>query len=117
MPDEKKDRLLYGVLLILLSALFTSTGQLLWKLGTAHLALLLAGFALYGCGALAMIGAFRFGEISVLHPMLSVSYVLSLVLGALVLREAVTAHKVLGIALVVLGMVFLGASAARRKKA
>jgi undecaprenyl phosphate-alpha-L-ara4N flippase subunit ArnE len=116
MPDEKKENLAMGIPLILISALFTSAGQLLWKLGTVHFALILVGFVLYGCGALAMIGAFRFGEISVLHPMLSVSYVLSLVLGALVLHEAVTAHKIAGIALVIVGMVFLGLSSASRKK-
>ena len=95
--------------MILLAALLTCLGQLTWKLAAEgdSLLLLLLGFALYGCGALLMILAMRFGELSVLHPMMSAGYVLSVVLGALVLGEAVTLRKVLGIAVIILGLICL----------
>lgn len=95
--------------MILLAALLTCLGQLTWKLAAEgdSLLLLLPGFALYGCGALLMILAMRFGELSVLHPMLSVGYVLSVALGSLVLHEEVTASKTLGIGVIILGLVFL----------
>lgn len=115
--QAKNKNLIFGILLILLSALFTSSGQLMWKLGTVHIFLILIGFVLYGIGALLMIGAFRFGEISVLHPMLSVSYILSLVLGAIVLKETITIHKIIGIVLIIIGMIFLGLSTIKRRKA
>ena len=97
-----------GIALMLLAALLTCLGQLCWKLGGGgELLWLLPGFALYGCGALLMIVAMRFGELSVLHPMMSAGYVLSVVLGALALGEAVTLRKVLGIAVIILGLICL----------
>ena len=102
-----KDRLSVGIALMLTSALLTCTGQLCWKLSALREPLLLAGFGLYGLGALLMMAAMRFGELSVLHPMLGAGYVLSVLLGALVLEEAVTPNKLLGIAAIAAGLVCL----------
>ena len=106
----KKTRL--GIALMLLSALLTCCGQLCWKLsaGGGPGLYLLAGFALYGCGALLMMAAMRFGELSVLHPMLSAGYALSVLLGALVLGEPVSAGKLLGIGVIAAGLVCISAS-------
>lgn len=103
-------RLLKGVVLMLCSSLMTCTGQLMWKLAGAGAKplLLIAGFVLYGMGAVCMIIALRFGELSVLHPMLSFGFIVSIFLGASVLGEAVTPAKGAGVALIILGMVFLG---------
>lgn len=107
---EKKNRLPLGIALMLTSALLTCVGQLCWKLSEDSLLLLLAGFALYGCGALLMMAAMRFGELSVLHPMLSAGYALSIILGAVVLEEKITANKLLGIAVITAGLVCLSTS-------
>lgn len=112
----KNQNLMVGILLIVASALCTTFGQLCWKLGTKSILFLIVGFALYGLGALLMIYAFRFGEVSVLHPMLSISYVLSLLLGALLLNESVTPRKIGGILCVICGTIFLGLSASKRKR-
>lgn len=112
----KNQNLTAGILLIVASALCTTFGQLCWKLGTKSILFLLVGFALYGLGALLMIYAFRFGEVSVLHPMLSISYVLSLLLGTLLLNESVTPRKIGGILCVICGTIFLGLSAAKGKR-
>ena len=98
-----------GIGMILLAALLTCLGQLAWRLAAEadSLLLLLPGFALYGGGALLMILAMRYGDLSVLHPMMSAGYVLSVVLGFLVLHEAVTPSKVLGIGVIILGLVCL----------
>ena len=103
----KKKNLSTGIALMLASALLTCLGQLCWKLSRESLPFLLAGFALYGCGALLMMAAMRFGELSVLHPMLGAGYVLSVLLGALVLEEAITPNKLLGIAAITAGLVCL----------
>ena len=105
-------RLSVGIGLMLASALLTCTGQLCWKLSSNRdsLLFLLAGFCLYGCGALLMMAAMRFGELSVLHPMLSAGYALSVILGALVLGEGITANKLLGIAIITAGLVCLSTS-------
>ena len=79
------------------SYLIIKNGEHCWKLsaGQNTLLFLLAGFGLYGCGALLMIIALRYGDLSKLHPMLSAGYILSVVLGAAVLGEPVTGRKVL----------------------
>ena len=110
--DGKKNRLPVGIALMLVSALLTCTGQLFWKLSTRQntVLFLLAGFGLYGLGALLMMTAMRFGELSVLHPMLSAGYALSGLLGALVLKEEVGPHKLLGIVIITAGLVCLSTS-------
>ena len=110
MRSEKR-RLPVGIALMLASALLTCCGQLCWKLsarGGSPL-FLLAGFGLYGCGALLMMAALRFGELSVLHPMLSAGYALSVVL-----EEEITGSKLLGIAVITAGLVCLSTSKGQR---
>ena len=111
MKPERK-RLSVGIALMLASALLTCCGQLCWKLSSneGSMLFLLAGFGLYGCGALLMMWAMRFGELSVLHPMLSAGYAVSIILGALVLGEEVAANKLLGIAVITAGLVCLSTS-------
>lgn len=115
MRSEKR-RLPVGIALMLVSALLTCCGQLCWKLSArgGSPMFLLAGFGLYGCGALLMMAALRFGELSVLHPMLSAGYALSVVLGALVLEEEITGSKLLGIAVITAGLVCLSTSKGQR---
>lgn len=97
-----------GIALMLTSSLMTCVGQLLWKLSAdGSLPMLLGGFALYGAGALTMLFALRCGELSVLHPMLGAGYVLSLLLGSIVLHETLTARKLAGVAVIVVGLVLL----------
>lgn len=113
--EHKKNRLAAGIALMLVSALLTCVGQLCWKLSAREDSplFLLGGFALYGCGALLMMAAMRFGELSVLHPMLGAGYILSVLLGALVLGEEMTAGKLLGIAVICAGLVCLSGGAER----
>lgn len=108
---EKQNNNRKGILLMLSASFLTCTGQLCWKLSAEHGFLLVAlGFILYGCGALLMIIALKCGELSVLHPMLSAGYILSLVLGALVLHESVSVPKVIGVAVIIAGLVLLSSS-------
>ena len=108
---------LKGVLLMLLSALLVCTGQLCWKLantaGGAPLvagyslvgaALACTGFLLLGLSSFVMIVALRYGDLSVLHPVLRAGSVLSLGLGALVLHERITLTKALGVLVILAGL-------------
>lgn len=96
---------------MLSSSLLTCTGQLCWKLSATQnpLLFILTGFFLYGCGALVMIYALRFGELSILHPMLSTGYVLSIILGGMVLKEKITYNKIGGICVIIIGLILLSA--------
>ena len=100
-----------GVLLMLGSSLCVCVGQLLWKLSVTYgILFLIVGFILYGIGAIVMIVAYKFGKVSVLQPILSVNYVLSLILAVLVLGEVLTASKIAGAFLITVGVWLVASS-------
>lgn len=61
-----------------------------------------------------MLIAYRHGELGVLQPILGLSYALSLFIGVVWLDETLTALRVTGVALVVIGVAVLARSSARR---
>ncbi len=95
-----------GVLLMLFCAACLCAGQLVWKCSDSLLALA-AGFGIYGMGAAAMLCAYRFGKLSVLQPLTSVSYLFAVVLGWIFFDEAITMPKILGIAVMMAGVALL----------
>lgn len=98
-----------GISLMVLAALFTTFGQLFWKLSHASINLdLLLGFVLYFFGAVTMIVAFRFGKLSILHPLLSIGYIFSTILGVVFLNERINWISILGIAVIMIGVVLIG---------
>ncbi|WP_456273212.1 EamA family transporter [Bacillus sp. AK031] len=98
-----------GIGIMIFAAIFTATGQLFWKLSESEINLnLIIGFGLYGLGAALMIVAFRFGSLSVLHPFLSVGYIISTLLGVLLLGERLSAFGIIGIGLIITGVALIG---------
>ncbi len=103
----KKNR--KGIILMMISSICACLGQLFWKIsGAENLIYLLIGFALYGTGALIMIYAYRFGELSVLQPILSMNYVLTIIIAGTVLKEEITITKIIGILVVTTGVFLIG---------
>lgn len=97
-----------GILLMLVSSICACVGQLLWKLSAERgMIFMLAGFCFYGVGALVMIVAYKFGELSVLQPMLSLNYVLSIILAVLVLKEEITILKSIGVLVIIAGVIMI----------
>lgn len=95
-----------GILLMLISSICVCIGQLLWKISSDYgIIAMLVGFFFYGVGALVMIVAYRFGKLSVLQPMLSMNYVLSIVLAAVVLKEDITILKCIGVLIIIVGVI------------
>lgn len=68
---------------------------------------MLVGFCFYGVGALVMIIAYRFGKLSVLQPMLSLNYVLSIFLAMIVLKEEITILKCIGVLVIIAGVILI----------
>ena len=66
------------------------------------------GLVLYCAGALLVVLALRHGELSVLYPVISLSYVWVAILAVSVFHESMTASKVLGIAAIIAGVAILG---------
>lgn len=95
-----------GIGLMLVCAVCLCMGQFIWKRydGLVPMAV---GFVIYGLGALAMLIAYRFGSLSVLQPINSVSYIISAILGAAFFQEAITLGRLLGILIIMAGVAFL----------
>lgn len=107
MESIKKN--LKGILIMFLASTCTSVGQLSWKLSKGCIGIeLFLGFILYGIGALLIIRAFKHGSFSVLHPMLSISYIIATFLGVFILNEDIGIIKFLGIFIVIIGVMFVG---------
>lgn len=106
----KNKKLFIGIGFVLLSSLCSSLGQLIWKLMVQNdlpLYYYIFGLCFYGIGALLLIVAFKFGEMSVLHPMLSFGFVLAMIWSVSVLGEKITLQKAIGTLLIIAGVIFL----------
>ena len=103
----KKNKI--GILIMIVSAICTAIGQYFWKVsGGSSIKALFIGFFLYGIGALMMIIAFKFGSLSVLHPMMSIGYIVALFIGYFLLGEYITVMKVVGIIFILIGVTLIG---------
>jgi multidrug transporter EmrE-like cation transporter len=120
-PEQKRR----SVFLILLFTLLAATAQVLWKYGTKYLGdqptpmlmitdvPLIAGLAIYGLGAILMIVALKHGELSVLYPLISLSYVWVAILSVLLFHESMPIAKIAGICIIMAGVATLGRGAHR----
>lgn len=98
-----------GICIILFASLLTATGQLFWKISDGTLIFyILIGFICYGLGAVLMIIAFRFGSLSVIHPMLSFGYIFALIFGSIFLKESITTIQIIGIFTIMAGVALIG---------
>jgi undecaprenyl phosphate-alpha-L-ara4N flippase subunit ArnE len=82
-----------------------------WKLSTdGGILLLFSGVFLYGIGAISMIIAFKYDKLSVLQPMLSLNYILTIILVRLILNEEFSILKLIGILVISLGVIIIAGS-------
>ena len=107
MIDSIKHNL-HGILLMVVSALLASFGQMFWKMyHTEGLWAMIVGFIVYAGGALVMIIAYRYGNLSVLQPMLCLSYVFAIFIAVFILHEEMAPLKLAGIVVVIFGVVMI----------
>ena len=109
--------------MIVLFTVLSATAQVLLKYGSIQLKLnpsftglltnfpLLGGMAVYGVGAVLMVLALRHGELSVLYPLISLSYVWVAVLSVVVFGEIMNVYKIAGICAIMAGVAVLGSGA------
>ena len=69
---------------------------------------LILGFILYGLGTVLYIFALRGAELSILYPLVSLTYVFIAILSQLILKEKMNRYKWLGIALILIGVSLIG---------
>lgn len=115
-----------AIFLIIFCTLFTSTGQILWKLGLGKgnfhnfISLLnlpfILGFVSYGMGLLLMMLAFKRGEVSVLFPIIATSFVwVSLASPHFFPSDSMNIWKWSGVMVIVASVSVLGFGNTRRK--
>lgn len=69
---------------------------------------LLVGYTLYGISTALLVLALRNGQLSLLYPVISLTYVWVTALSVVVLKESLNPFKVLGVGIIVLGVGILG---------
>lgn len=67
-----------------------------------------AGLSLYGISTGLLILALRDGELSLLYPVISLTYVWVTILSVVVFNERLNVYKILGIAVICAGVALLG---------
>ena len=108
--------------LVFCCTILVAAAQMLMKIGTGHLAHpglagyltnvpLLAGYCLYGVNTVLLVFALRDGELSILYPIIALTYVWVTILSVLFFHESLNVFKVTGIAVVVAGVAIMGKSA------
>ena len=93
-----------GILLMVFSSLFLAVGQLVWKIFGVQLFGLFLGLFLYAIGAFSMIIAYRYGNLSVLHPMMSFAYIFAFIFGWQILNEEISILKIFGLFVIIIGI-------------
>lgn len=107
-----------AILLVCACTVFGAVAQILMKIGMKHfspepMALitnfpLIAGYALYGLNTVMMVLALRDGELSMLYPIIALTYVWVTLLSYTLLSERPNMYKNIGITTIVVGVAVLG---------
>ena len=108
-----------SVLLVALCTLSGAAAQIFMKLGAnniVHPTLmqlimnvpLMTGYALYGVNMLMLTIALKNAPLSLLYPIISLTYVWVTMLSVMIFKESVNRYKVAGLAIVILGVAVLG---------
>lgn len=107
-----------SVLLVFACTVLGAAAQILMKVGMSHftpdpMAIatnvpLVAGYALYGINTLLLVLALKDGELSMLYPIIALTYVWVTLLSYALLPERPNLYKNLGITTIVIGVAVLG---------
>ncbi|MBI2543300.1 MAG: EamA/RhaT family transporter [Candidatus Aenigmarchaeota archaeon] len=108
---------LKGIGLIIICTFLTTIAQMAFKLGSSSLefsllslvnSYIIIGFLAYGLTAILFIVALKFGELSLLYPVWSLSFVWVTISSIVLLGESLSLVNWMGIALIIVGVSFIG---------
>jgi multidrug transporter EmrE-like cation transporter len=112
-----------SILIVICCTLLVAISQYLIKLGAnrlSHAGLgatlvgiftippLFAGYCLYGVFTVLFVYALRSGELSILYPLIALSYVWVTITGVMAFHEAMNPLKLVGLVVIVAGVAVLG---------
>jgi drug/metabolite transporter (DMT)-like permease len=121
VPDPAKRKL--AIFIVLACTLLVAIAQYLIKLGAnrlSHAGLLattigiltipqlFAGYCLYAVFTALFVYALRHGELSVLYPLIALSYVWVTITAVVAFHEALNPYKIVGVLVIVGGVAVLG---------
>jgi len=102
---------------MIICTVFTSIGQFFIKKGTLTLTFnlielltnysLIFGLFLYGLSGVLLVFALRQGELNVIYPMISFSYIWTTLISVFLLNEQVSGIQISGIGFVLFGVFFI----------
>lgn len=98
---------------MIICTLFTSTAQVFYKVGAMKLPAiftnyqLLTGLFLYALGAVIFVVALKFGEVTVLYPIIATSYIWVAILSWLIFSDSINLYKGAGIFIIVVGITII----------
>lgn len=102
---------------MLICTLFTSAGQLFFKYGSKTFQWdvvelmtnynLILGFILYGVGALMLVMALKFGNLSAIYPFVSLTFIWVMLISAWFLGEQINNLKIGAVVFIVLGVILI----------
>jgi len=104
---------------IILCTISLSTGLIFWKIGANNITSLnpfeliknynlWIGASMYISGALLLTISLRGGDLSVIQPFMSLSYVIIAIISPIIFNEVITNTRFLGITFIILGIIFIG---------
>ena len=109
-----------SIILVFACTILGTVAQLLMKTGMEHfkpdlVALitnvpLIAGYTLYGINTVMLVLALREGELSVLYPIIALTYVWVTLAAYIRLHELPNVYKNVGVASIILGVIVIGRS-------
>lgn len=77
-------------------------------IGIFTVKLLFAGYSLYGISTVLLVLALRRGELSLLYPVFTLTYVWVTVLSVFIFHDSMNAFKLAGLAVIMAGVAILG---------
>ena len=118
-PVSEKHARRQPVGLVFCCTILGAAAQVLMKTGANHMAQpgllamatnlpLMGGYCLYGISTLLLVLALKDGELSLLYPVIALTYVWVTVLSFLIFHDRINAWKLAGIVLIVSGVAVLG---------
>ena len=102
------------ILLVLFCALLGATGQIFFKLASKDVSInivdwltnykFILGAMLYALSAVLFVWALKYGELSILYPIIATSYIWVMILSSVVLGESFSLIKTIGTLIILLGI-------------
>lgn len=109
---------IYSVIGVFIATIFGAIGALFLKLGADRLKFnfwkiiknkyLVTGIISYILSTLIFVPSLKYGDLSILYPLVSTSYIWVILLSVHFLKEKMNKYKLIGICLIIIGVIFMG---------